>query len=181
MANARSVPRPLSMYRRSAKTPKNMLRIVIEVEEETEDYGSMVTSRPITPPTPRTPNGSAKFKGWTVPAPSSPQNIEIVEHILAVAEPPSLPVDPPVTAALAIPPSNEEDEAYLPLDVPRPGFRTHLVAYFKRGVQQHLKQNIMLHDLVFNLVGGVMLGIATCGGPLLISYIPSMYTGMLIV
>jgi len=63
------------------------------------------------------------------------------------------------------------------LDTPRPGFLRQLYRYVYRGVLQHLKHRIFLNDMLMNLIGGAIMGIVTCGGPLFVNAVPGIYTG----
>lgn len=66
------------------------------------------------------------------------------------------------------------------LDTPRPGFLRQLYRYVYRGVLQHLKHRIFLNDMLMNLIGGAIMGIVTCGGPLFVNAVPGIYTGKIL-
>eukprot|EP01038_Epipyxis_sp_PR26KG_P011779 gene11779-15760_t len=65
----------------------------------------------------------------------------------------------------------------LPIDTKRPGFLTQSLLAFRRGVEQHFKNGVIISDLLVYLVGGSIMGIVSCGGPLLINAIPYIYQG----
>jgi len=67
--------------------------------------------------------------------------------------------------------------ASLPLNVKRFGFFTQLYLSFWRGVEQHFKNGVFISDLMVYFVGGIIMGIVSCGGPLLINAIPYIYQG----
>ncbi len=51
-----------------------------------------------------------------------------------------------------------------PLDVARPEFTRHLWLSFKRGVLQHFVHDVAVNDMLIYFIGGIILGIVTCGG-----------------
>lgn len=69
------------------------------------------------------------------------------------------------------------NKTFVPLDVQRPGFFRQLYLNWYRGTLQHLKDRMYWNDLFVHLLGGIIMGIATCGGPLLIGLIPPTYQG----
>ena len=69
------------------------------------------------------------------------------------------------------------NKTFVPLDVRRPGFLTQVYLNWYRGTLQHFKDRLYWNDLFVHLVGGIIMGIATCGGPLLIGLIPPTYQG----
>jgi ABC-type multidrug transport system ATPase subunit len=69
------------------------------------------------------------------------------------------------------------NKTFIPLDVSRPGFIMQVYLNWYRGTLQHLKDNVYWNDLFVHLLGGIIMGIATCGGPLLIGLIPPIYHG----
>lgn len=73
--------------------------------------------------------------------------------------------------------ASASNKTFVPLDVPRPGFVRQLLLNTVRGLQQHTKNGVYLSDMLVHFLGGVIMGIATCGGPLLIGLIPPLYQG----
>jgi len=69
------------------------------------------------------------------------------------------------------------NKTFVPLDVPRPGFLQQLMLTGYRGFLQHLKNGIYWNDLIAHFLGGIIMGVATCGGPLLVGLIPAIYQG----
>lgn len=65
----------------------------------------------------------------------------------------------------------------LPLDIARRGFFWQFYLFAERGVRQHFKQSIYLNDMLIFLIGGIILGIVTCGGALYVDFPPFLYTG----
>jgi ABC-type multidrug transport system ATPase subunit len=66
---------------------------------------------------------------------------------------------------------------FIPLDIARRGFFEQLYLFFRRGFQQHFKNNIYKNDLIIHFIAGIIMGIVTCGGPLYVGAIPYTYNG----
>jgi hypothetical protein len=69
------------------------------------------------------------------------------------------------------------NKTFVPLDVPRPGFLQQFFLTLYRGLLQHTKNGFYWNDLVVHFLAGIIMGVATCGGPLLVGLIPSIYQG----
>lgn len=65
----------------------------------------------------------------------------------------------------------------IPLDTPRQGFFVQTYLFACRGILQRCKQSLYWKDLLAYFIGGIIMGIVSCGGPLYISAIPFMYQG----
>ncbi len=76
-------------------------------------------------------------------------------------------------AALAI----ASTKTVLHIDEPRKGFFTQFLLNCYRGFLQHFKHNAFVTDAWMYLLAGTIMGIVTCGGPLLINGIPPTYIG----